>query len=195
MRLRPPLPLQATRLLRLACVFAALFTVQIACKTQVQSEGGAASNSARNSNSYSLIEAASRKPAPDLSLPNIDGQQLSLSQYRGKVVLLDFWAVDCGGCVQEIPWYVEFDKKYRDKGLQPLGIDMYGESPSYIKAYMQKTQMQYPIAVGNDAIGERFHAQELPMTILIDRQGRIAVSHVGIVDKAAFEADIRQLLN
>ncbi len=154
MSLRPPLPLEAIRPLYLACVFAALLATESACKTQVKTDGEAAPNSARNSDSYSVIAPDSRKPAPDLSLADIDGKQLTLSEYRGKVVLLDFWAVDCGGCVQEIPWYVEFDKKYHDKGLQPLGIDMYGESPSYIKAYMQKTQMQYPIAVGNDQIGE-----------------------------------------
>lgn len=195
MRPRLPLPLPSKRPLRLACAFTALLATAGACKTQVQTSGDATSSGVQSSNSYSLIAADSRKPAPDLSLVDIDGKPLTLAQYRGKVVLLDFWAVDCGGCVQEIPWYVEFDKKYHERGLQPVGIDMYGESPAYIRAYMQKTQMQYPVAVGNDAMGERFHAQELPMTILIDRQGRIAVSHVGIVDQAAFEADIQKLLN
>lgn len=143
---------------------------------------------------YSLIPVQSRQPAPDFALTDIAGNKLSLAQYRGKVVLLDFWAVDCGGCVLEIPWYVEFDQKYRAKGLQPIGLDMYGESPEKIKPYMQKTQMHYPVAVGNDEIRTRFKADELPKTILIDRQGRIAVSHVGIVDKAAFERDIQDLL-
>ena len=109
-------------------------------------------------------------------------------------MLLDFWAVGCGGCVIEIPWYVEFDKKYHDKGLQLIGIDMYEESPAYIRPFMQKSQMQYPVAVGNDDIRKRFHADELPKTMLIDRQGRVAVWHVGIVDKATFEHDIQELL-
>lgn len=143
---------------------------------------------------YSLIPTQSRQTAPDFSLTDIAGNKLSLSQFRGKVVLLDFWAVDCGGCVVEIPWYVEFDRKYRARGLQPIGLDMYGESPVKIKVYMQKTQMRYPVAVGNDDIGQRFQAETLPKTILIDRQGRIAISHVGIVDKAAFERVIQELL-
>jgi peroxiredoxin len=149
---------------------------------------------AQSGNDDALIPVASRKAAPDLSMTDIDGRKLSLSQYRGKVVLLDFWAVDYGGCVIEVPWYVEFHKKYRGLGLQPLGIDMYGEKPAYIKAYMQKSHMEYPVAVGDDAIREKFKANELPMTLLIDREGRIAVSHVGVVDKAQFERDIEQLL-
>lgn len=143
---------------------------------------------------YSLIPAQSRQPAPDFALTDISGNKLSLSQFRGKVVLLDFWAVDCGGCVKEIPWYVEFDRQYRAKGLQPIGLDMYGESPDHIKPYMQKTGMHYPVAVGNDDIAKRFQADSLPKTMLIARQGRIAISHVGIVDKAAFERDIEELL-
>ena len=143
---------------------------------------------------FSLIPSQSRQPAPDLNLTDIAGASLSLSAYRGKLVLLDFWAVDCGGCVTEIPWYVEFDKKYHDKGLQLIGIDMYGESPAYIKPFMQKAHMDYPVAVGNDDIGKRFQADQLPKTMLIDRQGRIAVAYVGIVDKAKFEGDIEELL-
>jgi predicted RNase H-related nuclease YkuK (DUF458 family) len=71
---------------------------------------------------------------------------------------------------------------------------MYGETPTKIKAFMQKRRMRYQVAVGNDDIRKRFHADELPKTILIDRQGRVAVSHTGIVDRAKFENDIKELL-
>ena len=141
-----------------------------------------------------LLPASARHAAPDFNLSDLDGKQLNLAQYRGKVVLLDFWAVDCGGCVIEVPWYVEFDQKYRDKGLVVVGIDMYGEAPSYIRPFMSKSHMQYRVAVGNDDIGKRFQADSLPKTLLIDRQGQIAVSHVGIVDKKSFEQDLQKLL-
>lgn len=156
--------------------------------------GQDSSSHSQGSKEPSLIPSQSRQPAPELKLADIGGSQVNLASYRGKVVLLDFWAVDCGGCVIEIPWYVEFDQKYRDKGLQVIGVDMYGESPAYIRPFMQKTHMQYPVAVGNDDIRKRFQADELPKTMLIDRQGRVAVSHVGIVDKATFERDIEELL-
>jgi peroxiredoxin len=172
----------------------ALLLVLIGCKSPVQPDAGASSHPAQGGAPYSLIPTEFRQPAPDLNVTDIQGGQLTLSQFRGKVVLLDFWAVDCGGCVIEIPWYVEFDKKYRNKGLQLIGLDMYGESPAYIKPFMQKAQMQYPVAVGNDDIGKRFQADQLPKTMLIDRQGRVAIGHVGIVDKAMFEHDIEELL-
>jgi len=175
----------------LGATLGAILLVEIGVQTVAQSGQGSTSQGAA---APSLIPSQSRLPAPELNLTDIAGSNVNLASYRGKVVLLDFWAVDCGGCVIEIPWYVEFDKKYHDKGLQLIGIDMYGESPAYIKPFMQKSHMQYPVAVGNDEIGKRFHADELPKTMLIDRQGRVAVSHVGIVDKATFERDIQDLL-
>jgi cytochrome c biogenesis protein CcmG/thiol:disulfide interchange protein DsbE len=141
-----------------------------------------------------VIPVAARTVAPDFSLTDVSGKQITLSSYKGRVVLLDFWAVDCGGCKIEVPWYVEFDGKYRDKGLSLIGLDMYGESPSKIKPFMAQAHMEYPVAVGTDALGEKFGLTAMPLTLLIDRGGRIAVSHAGIVDKAAFERDIQLLL-
>lgn len=178
----------------LAFSVTAILFVHIGVNSRAQSGKGSSSDAAKGAAAYALIPSQSRIAAPELNLTDITGSRLNLSDYRGKVVLLDFWAVDCGGCVIEIPWYVEFDQKYHDKGLQPIGIDMYGESPAYIKPFMQKSHMQYPVAVGNDAIEKRFQAGELPKTMLIDRQGRVAISHVGIVDKAMFEHDIEELL-
>jgi peroxiredoxin len=145
--------------------------------------------------SQALIPAAERKPAADFTLADLHGQELSLSQFRGKVVLLDFWAVDCGGCRIEIPWYVDFDRKYRSLGLVLIGLDMYGETPQKILPFMQQAHMDYPVAVGTDAIGARFNLTAMPLTLLIDRQGRIAVAHAGIVDRPQFESDVRQLLS
>ena len=144
--------------------------------------------------SYTLIPAATREPAPDFTLTDIERHRLTLSQYRGKVVLLDFWAVDCAGCKIEIPWYVDFDQKYRQQGLALIGLDMYGETPAKIRSFMAKSHVDYPVAVGADALGSQFHLTEMPLTLLIDRKGRIAVTHAGIVDRARFEEDIRALL-
>ena len=144
--------------------------------------------------SYAVIPVAAREPAPDFILTDLQGHRLTLSQYRGKVVLLDFWAVDCGGCKIEIPWYVDFDQKYRQQGLALIGLDMYGETPAKIRSFMAKSHMDYPVAVGTDALGSQFHLTEMPLTLLIDRKGRIAVTHAGIVDRAQFDNDIRALL-
>lgn len=155
---------------------------------------GLSTGEVRGADTQQLIPASARKAAPDLRIADLDGKNLTLGQYRGKVILLDFWAVDCGGCKVEIPWYVDFDRKYRSRGLQLIGIDMYGETPEKIRAFMAKSGMQYPVAVGTDALGARFGLQAMPLTLLIDRQGRIAVSHAGIVDRDAFERDIQELL-
>ena len=143
---------------------------------------------------YALIPAGSRVAAPDFTVTDLSGGTITLSQFKGKVVLLDFWAVYCGGCKVEIPWYVAFDRSYRDKGLALIGIDMYGESPKVVETFMEKTHMNYRVAIGNDELGERFHVEGMPLTLLIDRSGRVALSHAGIVDKTQFEKDIQELL-
>ncbi len=179
---------------RIAFIAVALAFISPTLQSQGQSGGAGKPQAAPSRAAYNLAPVQARQAAPNLSVTDIAGNKIALSQYRGKVVLLDFWAVDCGGCVIEIPWYVQFDKKYRDEGLQLIGLDMYEEAPSYIKPFMQKSQMNYPVAVGNDDIRKRFQAEELPKTILIDRQGRVALSHVGIVDRDAFARDIEELL-
>jgi peroxiredoxin len=141
-----------------------------------------------------LIPAALRVTAPDFTLTDVQGKAITLSQYRGRVVLLDFWATTCGGCKVELPWYVAFEGQYRKRGLSLIGLDMYGETAEIVKPFMAKWNMDYPVAIGTDALGERFGVKEMPLTLLIDRGGKIAVSHAGIVDKAAFENDIRRLL-
>jgi hypothetical protein len=89
---------------------------------------------------------------------------------------------------------VEFDRKYRSQGLQLVGLDMYGESPDKILPFMAKAGMDYPVAVGTDALGSQYGLEAMPLTLLIDREGRVAVSHAGIVDRAAFERDVEALL-
>ena len=175
---------------RVACVVAiAMLRPGLPATASQSASPGVSKESAR-----ALIPVASRVAAPDFALTDVNGRKITLLQSRGKVVLLDFWAVECGGCKVEVPWYVEFDRKYRDKGLALIGIDMYGESLDKVKPFMAKVGRDYPVAIGNDALGERFHVEEMPLTLLIDRSGRIAVSHAGIVDKAQFENDIQELL-
>ena len=177
-----------------AFIVVALILISPTIQSPGQSSGSVISQSSHRRAAYGLVPIQARKHALDLSVTDIAGNRIALSQYRGKVVLLDFWAVDCGLCVIEIPWWVQFDKKYHDKGLQLIGLDAAGESPSYIKSFMQKSQMNYPVVLGNDDIQKRFQVEGLPKTILIDRQGRVAVSHDGIVDRDAFARDIEELL-
>jgi len=144
--------------------------------------------------SAELAKAAARKLANDFSLPGRDGKPVKLSSLKGKVVLLDFWATWCTGCKVEIPWFIEFDKAYRAQGLAAVGVSMDDEGWKTIEPYLKAHPISYPVVAGNvDAAGP-YGISALPVTVLIDRAGRVAARHVGVVDKKQFEAELKQLL-
>lgn len=135
------------------------------------------------------------KPAPDFSLADSNGAPIRLSAFRGKVVLLDFWATWCGGCKTEIPWYIEFQDKYRDAGLSAIGVSMDADGWKSVKPFLADHKLNYPVVIGSEDLGEQFGLINMPLTLLIDRDGKIAESHAGVVDKDKFEGKIRSLLH
>jgi cytochrome c biogenesis protein CcmG/thiol:disulfide interchange protein DsbE len=141
-----------------------------------------------------LPSAHDRKPAPDFTLTDANGAPVTLSGYRGRVVLLDFWATWCTGCKVEIPWYVEFQKKYARRGLTSIGVAMDEEGWEKVKPYLDEHPIGYPIVLGNPALVMPYQIENMPVTLLIDRHGRIADAHVGMVVKATWEKEIRRLL-
>lgn len=141
-----------------------------------------------------LNSEAQRKAAPDFTLTDVKGQAVTLSAYKGSVVLLDFWATWCGGCKTEIPWYMEFDKKYRSRGLAVIGVAMDDEGMKVVDPFVKQKGIDYPIIIGNDAVAKQYHLTAMPLTLLIDRNGRIAVSHAGVVNRVDFENAIQRLL-
>lgn len=138
-----------------------------------------------------------RKLAPDFELKDVNGHAVKLSDYRGKVVLLDFWATWCGPCKIEIPWFQEFERQNKDKGFAVIGVAMDEEGWQVVKPFAQHMSINYRLVVGNDAIGDLYGEggiDALPTTFLIDRGGRIASVHVGLSSKSDFEDDIQELL-
>ena len=144
--------------------------------------------------SADITKPAARKAAVDFSLPGRDGKALKLSSLKGKVVLLDFWATWCTGCKVEIPWFIEFDKAYRAKGLAAVGVSMDDEGWKTIEPYLKKNPISYPIVAGNFDTAAPYNITALPVTVLIDRKGRVAAQHVGVVNRKAFEVELQQLL-
>jgi len=117
-----------------------------------------------------------------------------LSDFRGKVVILDFWATWCGPCKVEIPWFIEFQSQHRD-GLAVLGVSMDDEGWEVVKPFVAKAKMNYRVLIGNDQTSQAYGGIDaLPTTFLIDRAGRIAAVHVGLVNRKDFENGIEQLL-
>ena len=154
-------------------------------------------------NQEPLIPEGQRKPAPNFILTDAKGDIINLSTYKGKVVLLDFWATWCGGCKTEIPWYMEFDAKYKDRGLAVIGVSMDEDGWKTVKPFLAlekdpetggHTAMKYPVVIGSDSLAKQYNLTGMPLTLLIDREGRIAVSHAGMVDKDDWERKIRSLL-
>jgi cytochrome c biogenesis protein CcmG, thiol:disulfide interchange protein DsbE len=131
--------------------------------------------------------------APDFTLPQLDGQQLQLSSYRGKVVLLDFWATWCVPCREEIPHFIELQDKYRDKGLQIIGISM-DDGPDPVKAFYQQFHMNYPVVMGDAKTGELYGGVlGLPIAFVIDRTGRITSKHIGATRPEVIEKEVAAL--
>ena len=132
--------------------------------------------------------------APPFSLTDIAGQPVKLSDYQGKVVVLDFWATWCGPCRIEIPSFIELQKRYAAQGFTMIGISM-DDSAEPVVDFYKEFQMNYPVAVGNDRLGELYGGMEgLPTTFLIGRDGRIYAKHMGATDPSVFETEIKELL-
>ena len=153
------------------------------------------------SSSSKTVKAASVKPdqerksAPEFHLKDANGHIVKLSDYRGKVVLLDFWATWCGPCKIEIPWFQEFERQNKDKGFAVIGVAMDEEGWDVVKPFAQHFGINYRLVVGDDSTAQLYGGVDaLPTTFLIDREGKIASIHVGLSSKSDFEDGIQELL-
>jgi cytochrome c biogenesis protein CcmG/thiol:disulfide interchange protein DsbE len=136
-----------------------------------------------------------RKLAPNFTLNEASGKPITLSDLRGNVVLLNFWATWCGGCKVEIPWFIEFENTYKDSGLVIIGVSMDDDGWNSVKPYVEEKKMNYPVVMGNESLRKLYRVSSMPMTLLIDRSGKIAASHVGLVSKSDYKVEIETLLN
>jgi peroxiredoxin len=137
---------------------------------------------------------AGGKP-PDFTLKDANGKRLRLSDFKGKVVVLNFWATWCGPCKTEIPWFIEFEKEFQTRGFTVLGVSMDDDGWKVIKPYMAEHGINYPIVLANEEVNESYGGIEaLPTTLLIGRDGKIKFLHAGLIGRDDYEKEIRQLL-
>lgn len=134
--------------------------------------------------------------APGWTLRDVDGREVKSTDFKGKVVVVDFWATWCPPCRREIPGYIELQKKYGERGLVILGFSVDELSPAEVKAFGERMKMNYPILMADgDVAGAFGGVQGLPTAFVIDREGQVRHAKVGMArDAKAYEALIVSLL-
>jgi peroxiredoxin len=142
-----------------------------------------------------LQPANDRKPAPNFVLKDSSGHTAKIVDYRGKVVLLDFWATWCAGCKAEIDYFSGLEKKYGSKGLRVVGISIDEGGWKVLKPFLADTKVSYRILLSDDTTAQNYGIKALPDTFLIDRKGRIAAAYTaGLVDQDDVDTNIKAIL-
>ena len=136
------------------------------------------------------------KKAPSFSLKNTDGKRVSLADYKGKAVLINFWATWCPPCKVEMPWFIDLQKQYQAQGFTVLGIseDDVKDHPEVVK-FKDKIGVNYPILLGDDAVGKAYGGLEfLPTSYYVGRDGKVVDETAGLASKDVIEAHIKKAL-
>lgn len=142
--------------------------------------------------------------APKVAFKDLEGKDVSLDQYKGKVVLVNFWATWCAPCRIEIPWFIEFQRKYGARGFTVLGVAMDDEGKSVVEPYVRDENFElegkqlainYPILLGNDDVAQKFGGLiGIPTSVLISRDGKIVKRFIGLVNHDNLVKEIEALL-
>jgi thiol-disulfide isomerase/thioredoxin len=164
-------------------------------------KGGSLSQSVNAANSK---VAAAMKEEPSVAFKDLHGANIALASFKGKVVLVNFWATYCEPCRTEIPWLIEFQQKYTSQGFTVLGVGMDDEGAKVVEPWVQTTTfdvngqptlMDYPIVIGNDDIADKFGGLwAYPTSFLLTRDGKIAKKYIGMIDKNDLDKEIQTLL-
>jgi cytochrome c biogenesis protein CcmG/thiol:disulfide interchange protein DsbE len=142
---------------------------------------------------YALPPAEVSGVAPGFTLADVHGRSVSLADFRGKVVILDFWATWCPPCKREIPDFIKLQSEYGSKGVQVVGIAL--DEPEKVRAFVRDSGMNYPVLLGTDEVSAHYGGVEsIPTTFILDKTGGIVTKYEGFKSKETFESQIKKLL-
>lgn len=147
------------------------------------------------------------KPAPDFTLEDLSGKKVSLANYKGKALLINFWATWCGPCKLETPWLVELRNQYASQGFEILGVDAeddglnpddkdgLAKDKAAVAKFVAQQHMPYPVLINGDSISQKFGGLDVePASFFVDRKGTVIAAQMGITSKDDMEAKIRKAL-
>ena len=134
-------------------------------------------------------------PAPEFELPDLQGNLVHLSEFRGKAVVLNFWASWCAPCKTEIPWFIEFQKKYGPQGLRIIGVSIDEGGRDAIATFLRTTGINYVVLLGDSQVSSRYGGLEiLPTTYYIAADGNVRAFAKGVISKSEVERNIKEIL-
>jgi peroxiredoxin len=185
-----------------ALPFSALMLALTACSPKKEDKPPAPKVTASAEKANAPAVAASMEalpkygPAPTWKLQDVNGKEVTSDEFKGKVVVLDFWATWCPPCRAEIPGYTELMTKYGADGLVIVGVSMDEGGPEVVKPFMEKMKINYPVLMANEGIAAAFGGMDaIPTTFIIDRSGEVRDKKVGSEETAEYEKKIVAVLH
>ena len=193
-----------TRILKVAAMLVSVVVLSVAfagcsAKEEVEETSGdtAAKTATMPAQDATGVGVEPGQTPPEFVLPDLDGNDVTLADFEGKVVILDLWATWCPPCRKEIPFLVSLYEQYKDQGLVVVGVGLDQGGASVIAPFVEENGVTYPILVGDQTISQSYKVSGIPMTLIIDRDGIVASKDVGFAPsmEAEMRARVEELLS